>query len=1522
MSPAPFDLSAFRVVLDLAPAILLSLSIFSSILLSVPPLNRVLRKVGSPLAGFLQLEDLSEYDAKKSKSAPHSVKNILLICVSFIHGAGWCADASYSAMVSGPKHHILVASTTAAAWVYPALRLIMKPPTMPPYFLLTLAAVQMVSLVPSIWADAVPTWLKTIRLAALLAALWMGFSYPINSVTPSPNTARVGEIPSNKFTSPEDAVSLSNWFTFRFMNPLFKVASMKTLNPEDVWQLSPYFKHRNLFSKYISTTRKNPHQSLLRFLLASNSLDLIISFTESLYKSIATFVPSFCLQRILMALESHDPARRKEAYFYALGTFIFHCSFAQLDLFGDWHARRCYERSRGQMFCAIHWKSLKRRDMRGKTSANKSDKEGQEDEESANTADIGRVVNLITGDTYAVAQRLWEFPAIFMAPVRCTIALVFLYSILGWSCFAGVAVVLLAYLVNWPLAKIDIALTRKSWATKDLRMSYVDEFFQSIRFLKYMGWERAWSNKVRAARETELKIRVKQNIIDVLISFIWSWIPSAVVLASFLCYTIVARQPLTVSKAFTSIEVFSLLQGPMTELPDQIFAVLHALVSMRRIETFLAEDEVEDWVTSLKRDTPQVELSAQSSTLPCKVGFESATFQWYAETAKADSTPPTSETSSATIATDPAPAFRLQDISINFPLGKLSLITGATGSGKTSILNALLGEMNRVSGSVFLDKSNHNVAYAAQFPWLEHATIRDNILFRTPFDAGRYDAVLEACALKHDLGIFEAGDMTEIGEKGVSLSGGQRARVALARAVYSRAKVVLLDDPLAAVDMHTANHLVKKCFCGPLMKDRTILLVTHHVSLCLTAAAYIVELHNGSIYRQGSVKELEEWGQLEDVIATEDHPEVPESEPDDDVNEADQIAPDEDHTKAKAIGKLIEDEHRAEGNVTLKTYLTYMRAVGWVPWSLTCILILAMRGVTVGNQFFLARWAQAYTTQVNDATMHIVRALPSTFLKSPFDSLPDPNENVTPWLIIYTTISLSGALCMILYLSIGYWGSLNASRTLFTAMLDRVSRAPTSFFDRIPIGRILNRFTADMGAVDGALMPSVRSAISGTIGFIASFGVIVLVVPRFAPFALAIAAVYIILAPPYVKASRDLRRLESVFLSPAFSGFDELLHGLIHVRAYGMEMDFQERFYNIVDKFQGFDHFYWMANSWMRERYDYLGSIIVYLTTLFALWTHVPEGMTALVIVNAGIFAEASRRLVRVFAQLELDFNSIERIGEYLAVDQEAAAKSVKPPPAYWPTSNGGIEVENLVIKYSPNLPAVLKGISFEVRPREKIGVITRQMPSGKSTLALSLLRILEPVDGRIFLDGIDIGTLGLDDLRGNITIVSQDVALFSGTVRSNLDPFNEHSDEECWNVLERCHLISHSPFRTPAESLVSPSGSSFSAGERQLLALARAMLRNAKFTILDEASSAIDLATDDMIQRTIREEMVDSLVITIAHRLKTVIDYDRILVLDMGTIAEYDTPEALLEKEGGLFREMCMQSADWEEIRAMARRA
>ncbi|KAG8905564.1 hypothetical protein FRB99_008669 [Tulasnella sp. 403] len=1293
--------------LEAFPAVYLAVTAWQLTVSAVPPLKKVSSFLLSPLDRFLAEDDLYEFDSKNSTIIPPLWKSFSVVFVAAVQAAGWTCKTAVLATTQGLTDSFTRAILTASAWTLVALMFVVRPPTRPPYLALLLASLQLTSTSIHIWKVYALQWDLIAELSILACFVGIAVSYPVQDTVAGPRVAKTGKEPSNHYTSPEDSVNLVNWLSFRYVQPLLDLANKQTLNEENV---------------------------------CSNSLDLIIAFAVRLYKAFAGFIPPYALQQILAALESREPNRRSDAYLYGLLAFVANCSFAQFDLFEAWHSRRAYERTRGQLFCALHWKSLKRRDMQGKTEMKKDGPQKgprATPEESGSTSDIGRVVNLMTGDAYAVAQRFWEFPAVFVAPVRLTISLIFLYNILGWSCFAGVAVVLLAYAVNYPLALLNVSLTRKSWAAKDSRMSLVNEFFQSIRFLKYMGWESQWMNRVRKVRNQELGIRVKQNFVDILITFIWNWIPIAVVLVSFLCYTMIAKEELTVSKAFTSIEVFSQLEGPMTELPDQIFALLHAYVSMQRIVTFLEEDEVEDWATALKRQPSD----PSPPTKPTHVELNDASFIWYTKPESTRETPAADSTASNEISN----TFMLQELSVSFPPGKLSLITGATGSGKTSVLNALLGEMLTVSGSVTLDKSNHNVAYASQLPWLEHATIRDNILFRTPFDEARYNAVLEYCALKPDLAIFEAGDMTEIGEKGVSLSGGQRARVALARAVYSRANVVLLDDPLAAVDMHTAKHLVEKCFQSPLMKDRTILLVTHHVSLCLPVSAYILELSNGRIYRQGSVQDFSRRGELETVIAEEDHPrEGDETDEEAKVqNEADANNPFGSLPRPKASGKLVEAEHRAEGRVSLKTYLTYMKASGWLLWFTTFLMILFIRAVTIGSQYFLAQWAQAYDTSSPNKASWIASVSQQLLLNVPLPSksfpiwdLPSPSRNVMPWLVIYAALSVANGTGLILYLIAGYWASLNASRLLFTAMLNRVSRAPSRFFDKTPIGRILNRFTADIGAVDGALMFSVRRVISRTLNFVTSFAVIVITVPSFAPLALAIAAVYILLAPPYVKTARDLRRLESVFLSPAFSGFDELLHGLTHVRAFGMEFKFQERFYAIVDKFQGFDHFYWMASYWMKERYDYLGSIIVYLTTLFALWTEVSEGLAAVVIVNAGMFAEASRQLVQVFAQLELDFNSIERIGEYLDVEQEAPAISNKRPPAYWPSSNGGIVVENLVIRYAPNLPTVLKGVSFEVKPREKVGVVGRT-GSGKSTLAMSLLRIIEPEEGRIILDGV-----------------------------------------------------------------------------------------------------------------------------------------------------------------------------------------
>ncbi|KAH7930921.1 pleiotropic drug resistance ABC transporter [Leucogyrophana mollusca] len=1430
------------------------------------------RHISAPFRSFLTLDDLEDpIDQELSK--PVSIHRALAV-LALINSVGWLASFVYALALREPWAQALLGTFS---WAYASLRVLTTTPSTPPYLLMLLSLAYLVSAcVDFVYLSnytGAATALICSRVVLSALYIWIAGILPLQAIRPALNVALPSDVPSSSISCPEDNVDLWSWCTVSFVEPILDLASKRTLSDTDVWSLSPFFRHKNLFKKCLEYRARYPTHSLLRFLLVSNSLDLILDLVLEMWGAVVGFVPAYALRMILSALDNPSPEAVSTAKFWAFVTFAAHLSFAQVDLFKNWHTRRCYERTRGQLFCSLHYKALRRRDVSGK---------GANEEGEESSADLGKIVNLMQGDAYAVAQRFWDFAAIFSSPVRLVIAFVFLYRIIGWSAISGVVVTLLAYLLNYPLAKYNIRITRASWKAKDRRMSVVNELLQNVRFLKFYGWENQWASAARQSREVELSWRVKENIVDTAISFIWTWIPSATALATFSWYTLYEGEQLTVSTAFTAVALFSQLQEPMSALPGQFFAMLHAYVSMQRIEGFLAEEEVADWASSLTDPQPASDHS--------EIGFQGAVFEWHG----IPKAPSFAET-----------RFELGPLDVKFPKDKLTLISGPTGSGKSALLGALLGEMHCLAGSVYLNKRNHQVAYCAQNPWLEHATIRDNIIFgsKNGYDDERYQAVIEACALTHDLKVFEAGDFTEIGEKGITLSGGQRARVALARAMYSQATCILLDDPLAAVDMHTAQHIVSNCLTGDLARGRTIILVTHHISLCLPLTSYVVELSQGKVLRAGSVQEFQDLGQLELFVEAENDATEDTSRTQTPDNEAD--LPLAETTSKADKGKLIDVEARAEGRVPLRTYWVYIRAAGLLSWVITLSLMLAIRFINISNQVFLAKWGEAYDVSVSLLD-----------IRYPWDNFPPPDVNVKPWLLVYLYISIAGASSVLAYISVGYYASLQASRSLFRRLIDRLTRAPARFFDITPIGRILNRFTTDINTIDGALQGSTRAALSGVLNFLASFIVIIIVIPTFAPVAIVIAWLYVRLAPRYVRALRDLRRLESISLSPAFAGFDELLRGLTHVRAFAMESRYQDGFYRKVDKFQSFDHVYWLVNGWLRWRYDCLGSVVVYATTLFALWQGVTNGSAAIVIVQAGIFAEASRQLVRVLAQLELDFNSVERVVEYFGVPQEAPhIIEESRPPAYWPSSDGELVVDNLVVKYAPELPDVLKGISFVAEPSEKIGVVGRT-GSGKTTLALSLLRMVEPSAGKIMIDGIDISKIGLEDLRSRLTIVSQDVSLFSGTIRSNLDPFAEHTDQECWDVLERCHLttlLSRAADKGSfsLEMPISPGGS-LSAGERQLVALARAILRKTNIIIMDEATSQIDSRLDDQIQKTIREELSNALVITIAHRLKTIIDYDRILVLDGGAIAEFGEPRELLIKPSGMFREMCRKSADW----------
>ncbi|CDO75190.1 hypothetical protein BN946_scf184866.g31 [Trametes cinnabarina] len=1156
------DIPHLRLILTtLLPASIALLLLVVDLLARIPPsaipasLRHAAHVITRPFRNFFTLEDLIAEEEGSGPilcplgRAPWKARALAVGAIA--ESVAWLGVLAYKEEVGGDWEDRVRAAVAFLAWSYAFTRVVAKPPLTMPYLLIIFYLAAAVAALYDLWTDIVyeqPSWrfiaLDAVQLLVPVLLIRLAGTYPLDAIWPSPNVARPGQAstnlissrsqcrltgpvqpPSSAYTMPEDSATLWSWWTFSFVEPLFKVSNARTLNDEDVWSLSPFFKHKNIFVKYLAYVRQHPTHSLLHYLLVSNSLDLILDVLLETWSATVGFVPPYALQRILTALADPSPDAKNTAYMFAVVTFFAHLSFAQVDINKLWFTRRCYERTRGQLFCALHYKALKRRDIGAQTAK----KDGEEDGDGH--ADLGKIVNLMQwvasfhgGDAYSVAYRFWRFSGFFLAPVRLIIAMVFLYRVLGWSAFAAVAIVLVVYILNYPLAKYDVY----TWKARDKRMNAVNELWQNIRFLKFYGWEYRWSDRVRQARETELQWQVKANIVDVFINFIWNWMPSATALSTFVCYTVFAGERLTVAKAFTAIALFSYLQGPMTEIPDQVFALLQAFVSMQRIERFLAEPEVPDWASSLKR---KADPSAQSNA--AEIGFENATFEW-------DIAP-----------TDAPSRFTLGPLDIRFPSGRLSLVSGPTG--------------------------------------LEHATIRDNIIFGAGFgyDDARYRSVVDACALARDFEIFPAGDMTEIGEKGITLSGGQRARIALARALYSPAKCILLDDPLAAVDLHTAQHIVKKALSGDLARDRTVILVTHHITLCLPIAAYLVELSAGSVLRQGATSELHERGELVRIVQAEDTMEQSTTDSSSDTqveNEADlsgatqpvEVKP------AETSGKLIDEEARAEGRVSFRTYITYIRAAGIISWILTLALMILIRFINVGFQFFLARWGEAYEHHESVLSALAFR------IQGVLDSLPPPDVNVVPWLMIYLYISIAGAFSVLAYISLGYYASLQASRSLFLAMLQRLSRAPARFFDVTPIGRILNRFTSDINTVDHALQSSGRAALSGTLNFVVSFSVIITVVPAFAPFALFIAWLYIRLAPSYVQASRDLRRLESVSLSPAFAGFDELLRGLPHVRAFGMEERYQDRFYKRVDKFQAFDHVYWLIAGWLNWRYDCL----------------------------------------------------------------------------------------------------------------------------------------------------------------------------------------------------------------------------------------------------------------------------------------------------------------------------------------------
>uniref|UniRef100_A0A8C9ZY76 ABC-type glutathione-S-conjugate transporter n=1 Tax=Sander lucioperca TaxID=283035 RepID=A0A8C9ZY76_SANLU len=1108
---------------------------------------------------------------------------------------------------------------------------------------------------------------------------------------------------------------------------------------------------------------------------------------------------------------------------------------------------------------------------------------------SRRTCTVGEIVNLVSADTQKLMDFVVYFNAVWLAPIEIALCLFFLWQHLGPSALAGIATVILIFPLNGFIAKKRSKLQEIQMKFMDGRIRLMNEILNGIKILKFYAWEKAFLEQVLGHREKELKALKKSQILYSISIASFNSSSFLIAFAMFGVYvTLDDRNVLDARKVFVSMALINILKTPLSQLPFAISTTMQAMVSLRRLGKYLCSEE-------LKVDNvSKAPLSSDGED----VVIENGTFSWSAEG------PPC-----------------LKRISIHVPRGALVAVVGHVGSGKSSLLSAMLGETEKRSGRVTIKGS---VAYVPQQAWIQNDTVQDNIIFGREKLKTWYHRVLEACALLPDLDILPAGDATEIGEKGLNLSGGQKQRVSLARAVYRKADVYLMDDPLSAVDAHVGQHIFDKVI-GPkgVLRDKTRILVTHGMSF-LPQADLILVLGDGEITESGSYQELlSRHGAFADFIHTFASTERKENlsqeqligyvnklinmfgipsifftkltsglsissrgdttntnlqnmEP---VSETDQEQVPED------LGKLTEADKARTGRVALAMYKKYFKTIGLAIIIPIVFLYAFQQGASLAYNYWLSVWA-------DDPIVNGTQS--DTDLKlTVFGAL----GFVQGIAIFGTTVAIS--ICGII-----------ASRKLHTDLLINVLRSPMSFFECTPSGNLLNRFAKEIDAIDCMVPDGLKMMLNYVFKLMEVCIIVLMATPFAAVVLLPLAFLYAFVQSFYVATSCQLRRLEAVSRSPIYTHFNETVQGASVIRAFGEQSRFILQANERVDFNQTSYFPRFVATRWLAVNLEFVGNGVVLAAAILSVMGKgtLSPGIVGLAVSHSLQVTGILSWIVRSWTDVENNIVSVERVNEYAETAKEASwSIEGSSLPLAWP-QRGTIEFQDYGLQYRKGLELALKGITLQIHERERVGIVGRT-GAGKSSLALGIFRILEAAKGKIFIDGVNIADIGLHDLRSRITIIPQDPVLFSGSLRMNLDPFDTYTDEEVWRSLELAHLknfISNLPDKLNHEC--SEGGENLSLGQRQLVCLARALLRKTKILVLDEATAAVDLETDTLIQSTIRTQFEDCTVLTVAHRLNTIMDYTRLIVMDRGHISEMDSPANLIAQRGQFYR-MCRES-------------
>ncbi|KAI8618185.1 P-loop containing nucleoside triphosphate hydrolase protein [Chytriomyces sp. MP71] len=1276
-----------------------------------------------------------------------------------------------------------------------------------------------------------------------------------------PSLPEVSEGPElSNLSMPEYSSSVLSRWTYSWLNPLLKVGKAHPLRQGDLWQLSDGFTAEHLGADFDAAwaqerMRKDGEKSsyeirLLRTILA---IQYFYSAFYMFLKQTLQISSSIIMLYLIQWIQTPMDQRQHGIWFgYVLGVALFVSQLGATASFNK-HLELTSKmgfRLRTSLISAIYKKSF--------VISNEAKK----------SFSGGKIVNLTATDTNRIDTSCQNNHYIWAGPYQFVFALSLLVWILGPAGLVGAAVIVAYVPFQYQIVGVLSGFRRQANKFMDKRVKLIQEVLLGIRVVKMYAWEESFKRVISEARSEELKHIRGFLFARSVVNGISESVPILAMLCSFVTYRLLGNE-LTASKVFAALQLFYTIRDPFKFLPNIVTQGVDAWFGLARVGEFLLASELANQALHLP-------VSDNENDPAVEVVDGHFAWQSHSETVEDGSDSKAADT------------FQLKNVLLRIPRGKLVAIVGKVGSGKSSLLSALVGEMSHVSGSVTFRGS---VGYCQQSAWIQNTSVKENILFGLKLDSERYAAAVRVSSLERDFEILPNGDETEIGERGINLSGGQKQRVQIARAVYFNPDIVLLDDPLSAVDAHVGRALFEDCILGKLA-GKTRILVTHQLQY-LSQVDTIVWMDGGFIVGNGSFEELmkanaefaklmQEFGGNQDekcrevngTVLASVEPSLPET------------------TKAAATENtkkgILVSEERNEGAVKFQVYQRYLFYCGGACAGISIFVVVLF---SQSSRVMADEWLNYWTTLLFPLT-------PSQYIG------------------IYVGLCLILTVFSVTYgVTISYFGTV-ACWNMHSKALGSVLESPVSFFDATPLGRLTSRFSRDFDSIDNQLPIFIYQCGYTSATALANFTVISIAIPVFLIPLMMMLFVYYSYQVYYRKTALELKRLDSISRSPLLANVSESINGLATIRAYGATDRFIQKNHRLLNNNNRAYYPALLIQRWIQIRVEALNAFLLLSTSIFVIVfvSHLSSGLAGLILVYISQSCAMLSSLVSMSANLEINMNSAERVMYYiddLEKEKEAPTYLVagkESLDAEWP-AYGHVEVKDVILKYRDDLPPVLQGVTFSVAPGSKIGIIGRT-GAGKSTILTCMLRLFPYESGSILIDGVDIKTLPLSELRHRVGVIPQEPVLFSGTIRTNLDPFGTYTDADLWNAIERAGLkAALANSNGGLEAIVTENGENWSTGQRQLICLARAILKDAKVILIDEATASVDLATDDFIQKAIRTNFSSATIMTIAHRLSTIADYDKILVMDAGKVVEFGSPIDLLRDDASHFSMMVAET-------------